>query len=152
MEKDDLINKLEHMKKPEIVSETHQAHLKLTLMSARKSARIGIFLALIPVVFLLCIFLKYILHWNVLTFNSFENWMSEMDKRPVLKILMPLVLVGGPLLGLALNLLAILHVEWKKSPHELLITLRLKWKNIVLIIFCLLILGCFLVYAVGENR
>src|ERR1700688_792125 len=112
MEKEDLINKLQNMHKPEMVSETHQVQLKITLLNARKSANFGIILAILPVVFLGFIFLKYMLHLSIPAFTLFENWMSEKDKNPLLKILIPLLLIGAPLLGLAINLLAILYVEW----------------------------------------
>jgi hypothetical protein len=151
MEKEDLINKLENMHKPEMVSETHQVQLKITLLNARKSANFGIILAIIPVFFLGCIFLKYMLHLSIPAFTSFESRMSEKDKNPLFKILIPLLLIGAPLLGLAINLLAILYVEWRKNSRELLITLKIRWRNIIIIIICLLILACFLFYVVGEN-
>ncbi len=151
MEKEDLIDKLQNMHKPEIVSETHKVQLKITLLSARKSANFGIILAILPVVFLGFIFLKYMLHLSIPAFTSFENWMSEKDKNPLVKIMIPLLLIGAPLLGLAINLLAILYVEWRKNTKELLITLKIKWRNIIIIIICLLILACFLLYVVGEN-
>jgi hypothetical protein len=151
MEKEELINKLQNMHKPEIVSETHKVQLKITLLNARKSANFGIILAILPVVFLGFIFLKYMLHLSIPAFTSFENWMSEKDNNPLFKILIPLLLIGAPLLGLAINLLAILYVEWRKNSGELLITIKIKWRNIIIIIICLLLLACFLFYVVGEN-
>jgi hypothetical protein len=151
MEKDDLINKLQHLDKPDIVSEQHQAALKLTLLNAKKSARIGVFLIVIPLIFLSGIFLKYSLHIHLSFLNGLENWMSEKDKNPFYKFLIPFLLVGTPLLGLAINLLAILHLEWKKDTNELIITIKLKWISIMISVICVLILFVFLLYAIGEN-
>jgi hypothetical protein len=151
MEKDELINKLEHMNKPNIESEQHKAALKLTLLNARKSGRLGIFMVIIPLIFLACIFLKYLLHIGLPSFSSVENWMAEKDKNPFYRFLIPLILIGAPLLGLGINLLAILHVERKKEPDELIITVKLHWINIAVSIICALILFAFLLYAIGEN-
>ena len=151
MERDDLIKKLQEMNKPQIISESHQANLKLTLLNAKKSANIGIILVIIPCIFLLGILLKYLLHINIPAFTSFENWMSEIDKNQYLKIIFPLLFLGAPLVGLAINLLAILHFEFNSVAKELIITLKLKGKNIIIALICMLILLCFLIYAVGEN-
>ncbi|MEP6595511.1 MAG: hypothetical protein ABJA71_06170 [Ginsengibacter sp.] len=151
MEKDDLIKKLEHMQKPEIVSESHRVQLKLTLLNAKRSAKIGVFLIVIPCLFLIGIFLKYLLHINLTTFSSLLEWMSEKDKNPVLHILIPLILIGAPVVGFALNMLAILHVEWNKIPNEIIITLKLKRRNLIIAFVCAVILVCFFIYAIGEN-
>src|ERR1700730_13693494 len=99
MEKDDLINKLENMHKPEIKSDSHQLQLRMMLLNAKRSARLGVLVAIIPVLFLSGIFLKYLLHLNFPAFTSVENWMSDLDKTPFLKWLVPLFLIGAPLLG-----------------------------------------------------
>jgi RsiW-degrading membrane proteinase PrsW (M82 family) len=151
MQKEDLIKKLEAMQKPEIVSESHRAHLKLTLLNAKRSAKIGVFLIVIPCLFLIGIFLKYLLHINLTTFSSLLEWMSDKDKNPVLHILIPLILIGAPVVGFALNMLAILHVEWNKIPNEIIITLKLKRRNLIIAFVCAVILVCFFIYAVGEN-
>lgn len=139
------------MQKPQIISESHQVQLKLTLLNAKRSANIGIILVIIPCIFLMGIFLKYLLHIEIPAFTSFLNWMSEKDRNPLLKIVFPILLIGAPLVGLAINLLAILHFEWKSKARELIITLKLKWMNIITGLICILILLCFFLYAVGEN-
>ena len=151
MEKEDLIKKLEDMQKPQIISGSHQVQLKLTLLNAKRSANIGIILVIIPCIFLMGIFLKYLLHIDIPAFTSFLNWMSEKDNNPLLKIVFPVLLIGAPLVGLGINLLAILHFEWNSKLRELIITLKLKWMNIITGLICILILLCFFLYAVGEN-
>jgi hypothetical protein len=151
MEKEELINKMQSMQKPEIISESHQVQLKITLLSAKRSAKFGIILAILPSIFLGCIFLKYLLHLNIPAFSTIENWMAQNDKNLFFKILMPLILIGGPLIALAVNLMAIFHMEWKNGQKEILMTLKLKWPNITIIAVCLLILACFFLYLLKEN-
>src|SRR4051812_16192048 len=123
MERDDLIKKLQNMNKPQIISDSHQIKLKLTLLNAKRSANIGVILVIIPCIFLVGIFLKYLLHINIEVFTSFEDWMSEIDKNQYLKIIFPILLLGAPLVGLAINLLAILHFEFNSVAREVIITL-----------------------------
>ena len=151
MDKDELINKLENMQKPDLLSDEHRDQLKLTLLNARKSANVGIILTILPCLFLLGVLLKYFLHLSIPAFTSLENWMAEIDKNPSLKFVVPVLLVGAPLTGLAINLLAILHFDWSQKTRELIITVKVKWKNIIVGLICLLILMCFFFYAVGEN-
>lgn len=151
MDKDELINKLENMQKPDIVSDEHRNQLKLTLLNARKSANVGIILIILPCLFLSGVILKYLLHLSIPAFTTLENWMAEIDKNPSLKLVVPVLLVGAPLTGLAINLLAILHFDLNRKARELIITVKVKWKNIIVGLICLLILMCFFFYAVGEN-
>jgi hypothetical protein len=59
--------------------------------------------------------------------------MARLDsKTSSLRILSPLVLAGGPLLALALNLLAILHVDFDRRHRELLITVKLRVVNLII--------------------
>ena len=137
--------------KPEVGSETHRIQLKISLLSARRSAAIGWLLVIIPVLFLGSIFLKYLLRWNSPGFTSIENWMSAQNQHPLFKMLIPLCLIGGPLVALAINLLAVSFVEWRKESREIMISVRMSARNIVLIFLSLFILCAFLVYVVGEK-
>ena len=151
MENDEFSEKLQKMHKPEIESLTHQVQLKVTLLNAKRSTRIGVILVILPCLFLGAVLIKYFLHINLPSFSAFEEWMSEKDQNVLIKLLFPLILIGGPILALILNLLAILHFSFDKKAKELIITLKFKWFNIIVSLICLLILFCFFLYAVGEN-
>ena len=145
------MNKLENIHKPEIGSETHLVQLRLTLLNAKRSAKVGAVVAIIPVMFLTGIFLKYLLHLNFPAFTGLENWMSETDRKPLLRPLIPLILIGAPLIGLGMNILAMVHAEWHKASREIIIAVKIKWANMIIIGICLLILAGFFFYIVGEN-
>lgn len=151
MKKEDLIKKLQEMDKPNVVNEQHRTELKMTLLNASKSAKAGVVLVVFPLIFLAGVFLKYLLHIPLTSFTRLEDWIAEKDKTSFYRFLIPFLLVGTPLLGLALNLLAILHVQLKKNAGELIITLKLRWVNIMIAIVCSIILFVFLCYAIGEN-
>jgi len=151
MEKDEFENKLEKMQKPQADSNEHYLQLKLTLLNARKSASIGIAFVIIPCVFLSFIFLKYILHWHLPSFTKVEDWMSDKNNSLFIKILIPTLLIGTPLIAFIINALAILHFDFDKPKKQLLITIKLKWLNITILLVSAAILSCFLLYAITEN-
>ena len=76
--------------------------------------------------------------------------MAAVD-RTVFRFVPPLILVGGPLAGLALNLLAVLHFQFDRQPSELQVTVKLKPVNLAIIGVCLFILAMFFMYVLVEN-
>jgi len=151
MDNDEFSKKLQKMHKPEINNPTHQVQLKITLLNTKRSARIGSLLIILPCLFLSAVLLKYFLHINLPSFSALEEWMAKKDQSVLMKALFPLLLIGAPILALILNLLSILHFSFDKKLNELIITVKLKWFNIIVSLICLLILFCFFLYAVGEN-
>ena len=151
MDNDEFSQKLQKMDKPHIESATHQMQLKITLLNARRSAGIGVILIIIPCVFLSAVLMKYFLHINLPSFSESEEWMADKNHNVLIKMLIPLLLIGAPFTALIFNLLAILHFNFEKKAHELIITVKLKWLNIIISLICLLILFCFFLYAVEEN-
>ncbi|MEP6597137.1 MAG: hypothetical protein ABJA71_14385 [Ginsengibacter sp.] len=151
MENEEFSQKLQKMHKPQIESATHQVQLKITLLNAKRSARIGIILVIIPCLFLLAVLIKYFLHINLPSFSALEEWMSDKNHNVFIKILIPLLLIGAPFIALIFNLLAILHFNFERKMNEFIITVKLKWINIFVSLICLLILFFFFLYAVGEN-
>ncbi len=148
---DEFEKKLQSMHKPEVHSPAHQVQLKITLLNAKRSARLGVVLVIVPCLFLTGIFLTHFLHLHFTAFNEVENWMARKDNNVFIKALIPMLLIGGPLMALALNLLSILHFELKKEVRELIVTIKLKWLNIIVSLICFLILFCFFLYGVAEN-
>lgn len=151
MENEEFSQKLEKIHKPQVESATHQRQLKITLLNAKRSARIGVALVIIPCLFLLAVLMKYFMHIKLPSFSALEDWMADKNHNVFIKVLIPLLLIGTPFIALIFNLLAILHFSFEKKVNELIITVKLKWFNLIVSLICLLILFCFFLYAVGEN-
>src|SRR6266851_3468819 len=149
MDEEKLIKRLEGIERPELSSATHQRQLKLVLVSAQRSSWIGILLVTLPCLFLFGVILKYGFGVGSL-FSALEEKMADID-RSFFRFVPPLLLVGGPLIALALNLLAILHFHVEPSRRELQVTVKLKIINLLIIGICLLILGTIFMYLVAEN-
>jgi hypothetical protein len=151
MENEEFSKQLQQMHKPQVESTTHQLQLKLALLNAKRSARIGVVLVIIPFLFLLAVLMKYFMHINLPSFSALEDWMSDKNHNVLIKTLIPILLIGAPFIALIFNLLAILHFNFEKKVSEFIITIKLKWLNIIVSLICVLILFCFFLYAVGEN-
>jgi len=94
---------------------------------------------------------KYLLGIDFKIFSSLEEEMATLDKISYLKWLSPLLLVGLPLAGIGINLLAIAHFYWDKLKKELIITVKYRLVNILLLLLSIGIVGIFILYAIGEN-
>src|SRR5437016_8337738 len=132
MDEKDLIKKLESIEHPELSSTTHQKQLKLFqlfLVSAKRSSWIGILLIAIPCLFIFGVIVKYGFRVGIPVFTGVEEEMAKIDQS-FLHFVPPLILVGGPLLALALNLLAIMHFQINRVRRELQVTVRLRIVNL----------------------
>src|SRR6266404_4147362 len=110
MDEEELIKKLESVQPPALSSATQQKQLKLVLVSARRSSRIGFILVTAPCLFLFGVILKYGFRVGIPWFSMIEEKISEID-HTFFRFVPPLILVGAPLVALAVNLLAILHFQ-----------------------------------------
>jgi len=142
---------MENMDTPQTGDIRHQEQLKITVLNARRSSRAGLFFIIIPCIFLLGVFFKYIAGFDLHVFDDLEEWMARLDKDNSTKWIAPLLLVGLPILCIVVNALAITHFYWNKKLKELVITVKYKLVNIILLVVSIVIVGIFLIYAVQEN-
>lgn len=150
MNEEELIKKLEECRPIEVSSEAHRKQLKLTLVSARRSSWIGFFLVALPCLFMLGVILKYYLGLTIPAFSGIEEGMAQID-RTLFRFVPPLILVGGPVVALGLNLLAIMHFQLDAVRRELQVTVKLRVLNLLICAVCIAILGMILLYAIAEN-
>lgn len=151
MKDDKFENQLEDLQVPEINEIKHQQILKFALLSSRKSSLIGIVFIVIPCLFL---FMQCIKEWFGLDFqffSAFEDFMSHLDKIPLLKWIFPMVLVGLPIVAIIINSLSVAHFYWDRTNKELLITIKFKLINFILILISICIVLAFLFYVIHEN-
>lgn len=150
MDEEKLIKKLEGIERPDLSSATHQKQLKLVLVSAQRSSWIGILLVTLPCLFIFGVILKYGFGVGRHLFSPLEEKMAEID-RSFFRFVPPLLLVAGPLVALALNLLAILHFYVDRFRREVQVTVKLRITNLLIIGICLSILATIFIYVLAEN-
>ncbi len=151
MNENEFKKQMENLKTPQADTISHQQILKIILLNAQKSSRLGIVFIIIPCLFLFGVFLKYLLGIDFKIFSSLEDAMAALDKISYLKWLSPLLLVGFPLVGIVLNALAITHFYWSKLNKEFIITIKFRLINIILLLISIAIVAIFILYAIAEN-
>ena len=147
----DMTDRLDDIQPPRPQTAATRAALRLALVDAHVSSRIGVILVAIPTLFLGGVVLRYGFGIAVPGFTALEDLIAVVEHAGAFSILSPLVLAGGPLVALALNLLAIIHFDRDRSPGELHMTVKLRPFNLVLIALSLAILGMLFVHIVGER-
>ncbi len=151
METKNFENKMENLTTPQIRSESTKRILKITLLNSRKSAGIGLLLIALPFVFMLGNVLKYNLGIDIGFINLFVQWIGSFDTIPFVNWIVRILLLGGPMIAILINLMAITHFYTDKKANEFIITLKLRWLNILIILFCSLIMFLFFSYLIVEN-
>jgi hypothetical protein len=156
-DKDEFSRQMENLKVPDINPGEHPKMVKMAIMNAERSAVLGIWLVVVPCYFLLCVFMYYYFHVRWGLFTAMFNLMSSLDKNPVMKFFSPLVFVGFPIISIVINALSIIHVQVqtvdpdKTRAKEFSITIKLKIRNILLMLLSLVIVCIFLGYVIVEN-
>ncbi|MEZ4905630.1 MAG: hypothetical protein R2822_29640 [Spirosomataceae bacterium] len=146
---DDFEKRLQNLKKPDLMTE-HQMYLKLPLLHARKSAAIGWWLVALPCFMLACVIMKEIFKADYAVIDTFFNTLSTFDRAHGWWF-SPLLFFIFPLMAAAMNLLALLNVIYDKAHKELIITIKLRFWNLFLIVlgFALALIIGF--YVIIEN-
>ena len=151
MDDKDFVNKLENVPKPDVSATESQKQLKLALMNAKKSSIWGIWLLIVPAFFLFCVTVKYFFQWNWGIMDNFIEFMARLDKDVSTWWVTPVFFVLLPILCALINTLAIMHFAYDKVRKELIVSIRLKWLNIILAIISLGIVAIVLLYGIMEN-
>lgn len=144
-------NKMKNLSTPDGGEIRNPRLLKMALLNSKKSSAIGFAFIIIPCMFLLGVLIKYTLGIDFQLFSNIENAMADMDKRAGVKWISPLLLIGLPFIGIAANLLAITHFDWNRKKKELVITIKYKLQNTIILLLSLAVVAVFLVYVITEN-
>ena len=145
-------DKMENLSTPNTGFVKHQEILKIGMMSARKSARIGIVFILIPMVFILLAYLKIrlLIQWDF--FNKLYEFVSNQHQSGVFSWVSHIILIGLPILGIFINLLAITHFYIDKQNKELIVTVRYRLKNLIILLLSAVLLVIVFMYVLLLNR
>ena len=154
MKKKEFMNKMENLAKPDMVSESHKRQLKIALMNTRKSAIFGVFLVIAPFLFAMGAIFRHELGMDFKIFTWFFDFIGAIDPDSDSSLIswgIRFLLIGGPVIAVIINLLAILHFQFDSITKEIQVTMKLKWSNIAVILFCSFIFMIFFVYLLVEN-
>jgi hypothetical protein len=150
-ERDEFLKKMENLNIPDVNPLGHQKIIKFAVLNVSRSATMGVWLIVVPYYFLMCVLMKYYFHVHLGLFDTMVGMMTDLEKSPVMRILSPLLLLILPVTGAVVNTLAIVHVQYQVPVKELIISIKLKWINILLILLSLGIVCLFAGYVFIEN-
>jgi hypothetical protein len=151
MEDKDFLDKMENINKPEFNTDASRRQIKIAMLNAKRSASWGIWFLVVPVFFFGCVAIKYLLNWNWAFAGKFIDGIARLDKSMSFPFVTILLFIVLPAIGVVLNLLAIMHFSFNKQLNELIVTIKLKWLNIILAIISIGIIAAVLLYAIVEN-
>jgi len=151
MEKNDFLKKMEELKKPNVVADASRRQVKITIMSAQKSAFWGMWFLIVPLVFFACVVIKELLHLNWGIAGGFLDKIAELDRSASTKWVTPVMFILLPKVCALLNLLAIMHFSYDKAARELLVAIKIRWINIILAVVSLAFIAMVLLYGIMET-
>lgn len=151
MDEKEFLEQMENLPKPEVNADASRRQMKLTLMNTRKTAFWGFWFIAIPIVFLGCIVIKEFLKIEFGFANTFIELMARLDRESSTRWLTPVLFVLLPGIGALVNLVAIMHFVYDKAYKELVVTIRLKWLNIILAVISLGFIAMVILYGITEN-
>ena len=151
MNSEDFEKKMEDLKKPGTDQVKEPIEIKLAILNAERSAAIGVWFVVVPCFFIACIAMKYLFHFNMGFLDTFEETMAELDRNPGTWWIQPVLLMGLPIVSIILNALSIMHFRWERLTRSLLITIKIRWFNLIILAVSAAIVMTFLLYLIVEN-
>lgn len=143
--KNNFEDKLENLTTPNADFVKHQEVLKIGMMNARKSARIGLIFILAPLLLTVLVYLKIelLIQWDF--FTKMQQFVTNQNQTISMSWVSHIIFLGLPILAILVNLLAITHFYVDKLKKELIITIRYRIRNlIVLLVSAVLLVTVFI--------
>ena len=146
---------MENLDKPNVDIPKHKEALRLRLLNAKKSSRLGLALMAVPCLFIFGMLIKEYLKYDIGLFTFVYDLLSENDQRygdtSIVNWLFRLLVLAGLPLAIYLNITSLLFVTYEKEKKELFIALKIKWLNILIAVVCLVVFFVFFNYLIAEN-
>ena len=146
---------MENLDKPNVDIPKHKEALRLRLLNAKKSSRLGLALMAVPCLFIFGMLIKEYLKYDIGLFTFVYDLLSENDQKygdtSIVNWLFRLLVLAGLPLAIYLNITSLLFVTYEKEKKELFIALKIKWLNILIAVVCLVVFFVFFNYLIAEN-
>ncbi|HVW95592.1 MAG TPA: hypothetical protein VHA56_06465 [Mucilaginibacter sp.] len=156
-ENEEFLKKMENLNVPEINPREHPKMVKMAILNADRSAALGVWLIILPCYFLCCVCMYYFFNAKAGWFGSMFALVTNLDKTRGLDLLAPFIFLIMPVVCIIINMLAIIHVGYRKIDpdnnrvRELNVTIKIKFWNIALILLSVAVLLAFLGFAMTES-
>jgi hypothetical protein len=145
-------DKMENLNTPNTDFVKHQERLKIGMMNAKRSAKIGIVFILTPMLLIILAYIKIklLIHWDF--FPRLQQFVSDQNQSSVLSWVLHIIFIGLPILAIIINLLAITHFYVDKQNKELTITIRYRLKNLVVLLISAVLVVLVFMYVLLLSK
>ncbi len=131
MDRMNLVDYLKTIPKPTPTETAGRERLRVFLVTARRSSKIGLLLIGLPSLLISLYILQALFHFRF----GFIRWLGENPSSlptPVRAALLFVFLVGFPMIAMVLNLLSLSDFHFDGRSKEFHITFRVRWWNVVI--------------------
>jgi hypothetical protein len=149
MEKDELEKNLQNISIPQLPPLKHQQQLKLSILSARKSASAGLWLLLVPFVLFASAFLRQVVKITVPPDSWLESYRSQWPSWLRIAVFLTIMIVL-PLIAVIINLLSIVWLQYERKQRVLNVCIRMRTINLIIIIGAGLVAFLFTVVMITD--
>ena len=150
MTKEKLSNYLTEIPKPEAPATENEKLVRLALLSARRSAFLGVVLIALPGMLILLLFLQNTFH----LFPGLIRWLAGSGSflpLPARAVVVFIFLVGFPFVAVAVNLLSISWYRYYPFRRELVISIRMRWPNILIAIIGSALAAFYILHLLADT-
>jgi hypothetical protein len=150
MNPEDFQKKMEGLKMPKSEA-VPPKELRMAIVSARRSAALGAWFVIVPWLFFIAMVIKHMFNVNLGLIETFEEMMSALDHDPSTWWIGPFLILGLPVVSIIINTLAITHFKWESFTGSLIVSVRMKWINLAVLLVSFTIVGIFVLHLLAEN-
>ncbi|NAY93119.1 hypothetical protein GTQ34_14480 [Muricauda sp. JGD-17] len=151
----DFERKLKEIEVPSVDVSKHQQEFRMVLLNTKKTAITGGLLICLPFLFLVGLMFNNYTQIDIKMLTFVYDWIVEHDNRfgdtSILNWIIRMVFLLGPILAIIFNLLGIVHVRYENSKKEIILSIRVKWLNIFIILVCFVLLFLMLSYLTSQT-
>lgn len=144
-----LKQQLENLDVPEVKPLHHQQQLKLTILNAKKSATISLWLLVVPFVVLFGGFMQSAFHIMLPPWSWLVKYSPLMPLWLRLGIFVSVVIIL-PLIAVFINVLGVLWFKYDKAEHVLQIAVRIRRTNVIIIAVAAILALLFIGHIITE--
>jgi hypothetical protein len=150
MDQDKLSEYLKTIPKPEPASPPAQKILRVTLLTARRSSRIGILLIGLPALVIILLILQNLFHVDI----GFIRWLGRNASslsNPARALIVFTFIVGFPLIAVIINLLSLCYFHYDRQSREFHITFKVRWWNIIITLLGGALASFYIVHLLADT-
>jgi len=150
MNEKDIKTRLDTLKVPEAVDPGGQKQLKFAVLSARKSARLSLWIMALPAIILLGAICDPLFHILLPPWSLMKEYGPHWPLWLRIAIFTGTVMVF-PLIAVFVNLLSIIWFQYDRQQKVLSMSIRLKPVNLVIITIAGLLAALFIGHAIADS-